>query len=172
LYSKLIRLCLVLTSLAPLFLSLAFVLFRNSGISFQSTTMGCVALFLFVGSFFCAKCGSKKLEVFSERIEGIKSADSKVFSFLLVYCLPFLIKNEPLPDYATCLYIAVIFGVILYNSNCLYFNPTLGIFGLHLYEIVLKNGSTCVLLSKQTLRGVPNEIQMVRLSEYVLMEKE
>ena len=171
-YSRLIRLFLVLTSLAPIFLSLAFVVFRGNGINKQVIVVFSIALLLFVGGFFCVKFGSKKLEVFSGKIEGIKSADSEIFSFLLIYCLPFLIKNEPVPDYIMCLYIAVVFGVILYNSNCLYFNPALGILGFHLYEIVLKNGTTCVLLSRNTFRGIPNEIQMLRLSEYVLMEKE
>jgi hypothetical protein len=172
LYSRIVRLAFVLTSLAPIFLSLAFVSYWKSGISIQTIIMTCMALVLFFGCFLFAGYGATKLEVFSERVEAIKSADSEVLSFLFVYSFPFLTKTEFLPNYPTSIYIAIVFGAILYNLNCLYFSPTLSILGYHLYEINLKNGITCVLLTKRTFRGVPNELRIVRLSEYVLLEKE
>jgi hypothetical protein len=61
---------------------------------------------------------------------------------------------------------------VIYNSNYIYFNPLLRLFGYHLLEVTTGNNETYFLFTDRTIRSVPlKNIKVVRIAEYVIMER-
>lgn len=151
---------------------MAFISFKQSSGCWIVLVWLISGLLILLLSLIIIKCAIAYLETFSEKLTSIKTADSEAVTFLLAYCLPLVGEALPLSDTSTSLYILVVLSSILYNSNCIYFNPLIRIFGYHLYEVVKENNVSCILLTRRTLRRVPSEyIKVVRLAEYVMVEK-
>jgi small neutral amino acid transporter SnatA (MarC family) len=67
-------------------------------------------------------------------------------------------------------FVAVIFFFIVQNSHAYHFNPLLGFFGYHFYEVGIEGGITYVLITKQNISDCKSITKVVQLTEYMIMD--
>jgi hypothetical protein len=68
------------------------------------------------------------------------------------------------------IFIAVIFFFIVLNSHAYHFNPLLGIFGYHFYEVTIEGNITYVLITRQNIADCKSISHVVQLTEYMILE--
>jgi len=169
-FSKLIKLIFVSTSLSPILLTLSFLSYhRHRAIEQALIFLGVALLLLFVclGIICLAK---KKLAVIPLPIIEIRNADAEILGFFLAYLIPFMGCSAIRYDLFNVIFIFAILGIVLWNSNHFHFNPLLGIFGFHFYEVKNSSNVTYILITKKTLLTTQS-FQVVQLANYLYLEK-
>ena len=168
--SKAAKLALVATSLAPICLTLWFVEFSKA----WNWQAGWV--YLLVAILLTLLCGGlvwlagKKLERLPVKIKAVKTVDKEIVGFLLVYLLPLINQTSNTISLPVLIFIAVIFFFIVQNSHAYHFNPLLGFFGYHFYEVTLEGDITYVLVTKQNIADCKSISHVVQLTEYMILE--
>jgi hypothetical protein len=109
--------------------------------------------------------------VFHERIATLERRDGDVMSYIASYLIPFV--AFPLGGWqqvAAILVFLAVLMVIYVNSNMIYINPMLNLFGYHLYEVTLEqNESSFYLISRH--RVARNEmVGFVKIGDTALLE--
>lgn len=178
------RLSLVGTSLAPICLTLWFVELSNAwdgkesviinianhwidGLAYLLAALFLGALCWGVIALSTSKYGLEKLPV---KIMAVKTVDKEIVGFLLVYLLPLINQNSNTISIPVLLFIAVIFFFIVLNSHAYHFNPLLGIFGYHFYEVTIEGNITYVLITRQNIADCKSISHVVQLTEYMILE--
>lgn len=163
---------LVATSLAPVFLTLAFIDWRQGQ---PAHCLGWLVLTLLIalstrGLLYLA---GKQLPLHNISIVSASSADREVIGFLIAYILPLALASGTTfeVDAWAIGYLVVLFGVVVWGTHSYDFNPLLGLLGYHFYEISNEDGITYVLITKRTLVSVRQVTQVAQLTEYVLLDK-
>jgi hypothetical protein len=180
--NKLIKLFLVLTSLAPVMLTYWFVEQSNSYNKSKSFFENCITNYK-VGYFYIITTlilvlffwliiylSKNKLEKMPIIIEEIKSADNESISFILVYLLPLASKIENSINIPVLIFISVLFFIIVFTSNSYHFNPLLNFIGYHFYEVKVQGGVTYVLLTRDSINSSKNINSVSLISEYTILE--
>lgn len=168
--TRLAKLALVTTAFAPILVTVAFVAYSRE----QFCPVGVYSL-LAAGSLillcWCIILTARaRLERLSFTVTSLKTVDQEVLGFVVTYLLP-LIAAEPLKfDVLTILFMTSIFFVVIYGTHSYHFNPILGIFGFHFYEVQTTGNITYVLLTKRDLRNTKNVSQVVQISEYMVLD--
>ena len=67
--------------------------------------------------------------------------------------------------------LTVLFVVVL-TTHSYHFSPLLGIFGYHFYEVSTPDRVTYVLITKRDMRSRKDVKRVVRLTDYMVMEKQ
>jgi hypothetical protein len=82
--------------------------------------------------------------------------------------------NQPEPEHhqpaSVLVFVAVIFFFIVYNSHAYHFNPLLGFFGYHFFEVTIEGDITYVLITRQNITDCKNVSQVVQLTEYMILD--
>lgn len=182
--NKAAKLALVATSLAPIFLTLWFVELSSvwetalpwshnftshwqAGSGYLlAALMLCVLCFSIVW-LAASRYGLERLPV---KIKAVKTVDKEIVGFLLVYLLPLINQSQNTISVPVLVFIAVIFFVIVYNSHAYHFNPLLGFFGYHFYEVTIEGDITYVLITRQNITDCKNVSQVVQLTEYMILD--
>lgn len=180
--NKVIKLFLVLTSLAPVLLTYWFVEQSNSYNNTKTLIENCIANYK-VGSFYIISTivlvavfwlilylSKNKLEKLPIVIDEIKSADNESISFILVYLLPLASKIENSVNIPVLIFISVLFFIIVFTSNSYHFNPLLNFIGYHFYEVKVQGGVTYVLLTRDSINNSKNIKSVSLISEYTILE--
>lgn len=168
--TKLAKLLLVLTSTAPILLTLAFVEYITK------TNWGIIIPLVVVVLLFTAFCfyvlsqAPKKLEVFKVDSISIKPADNEIVGFVLAYLVPILNASYNEVNFTLMGFIYTLFVVIAWNSNAYHFNPILGVLGFNAYEVTTKENITYVLLTRQTIRSNADVTSVCQLTQYMLLD--
>lgn len=168
--TKLAKLLLVLTSTAPILLTLAFVEYitkKNWGIIVPLVLL--VLLFT-TFCFYVLSQAPKKLEVFKVDSISIKPADNEIVGFVLAYLVPILNASYNEVNFTLMGFIYSLFVVIAWNSNAYHFNPILGVLGFNAYEVTTKENITYVLLTRQTIRSNADVTSVCQLTQYMLLD--
>ncbi|GAA6168299.1 hypothetical protein [Sessilibacter corallicola] len=168
--TKFAKLLLVLTSTAPILLTLAFVEYLT-----KKNWEIIIPLISIVGLFvcFCLYILSKapnKLEVFSLNSTSVKPADNELVGFVLAYLVPILNASYKEIDFLLMAFIYILFVVIAWNSNAYHFNPILGVLGFNSYEVTTRENITYVLLTKKTIRKNSDVCGVCQLTQYMLLD--
>jgi len=182
--NKAAKLALVATSLAPIFLTLWFV--ELSGVweaalpwshnltnHWQTGSVYLLTALILSGLCFAlvwlsaSRHGLERLPV---RIKAVKTVDKEIVGFLLVYLLPLINQSQSTISVPVLVFIAVIFFFIVYNSHAYHFNPLLGFFGYHFYEVTIEGDITYVLITRQNITDCKNVAQVVQLTEYMILD--
>lgn len=168
--NKVAKLSLVATSMAPIFLTLWFVSFSqqwdyHAGLNYLSAAV--LMALLCYGIIWLS---GKKLEKLPVRIKTVKTVDKEVVGFLLVYLLPLINQTNKVISMPVLTFVAVIFFFIVQNSHAYHFNPLLGFFGYHFYEVAIEGGITYVLITKQNISDSKSITRVVQLTEYMIMD--
>ncbi len=182
--NKLAKLALVSTSLAPICLTLWFVeissAWQNSVSWLDNLTSHWQAgsgylLAALILSGLCiglvwlsaSRYGLERLPV---RIKSVKTVDKEIVGFLLVYLLPLINQSQNTISLPVLVFIAVIFFFIIYNSHAYHFNPMLGFFGYHFFEVTIEGEITYVLITRQDITDCKAVSQVVQLTEYMILD--
>lgn len=109
--------------------------------------------------------------MFHERIATLDRRDGDVMSYIASYLIPFI--TFPLDGWqqiAAIIVFLLVLLVIYVNSNMIYINPMLSLFGYHLYEVTLENNASSFYLISQhrIVRG--EMVGVVKIGESTLLE--
>jgi MFS family permease len=168
--SKFAKLSLVATSLAPIFLTLWFVDFNKSwdwsdGLGYLIT-----AILLALACWILLLLSKTRLEILPLDINSVRTADNEMVGFILAYLLP-LIKETPIQvNPYLFAFIMVLLFIVVFTSNSYHFNPLIGFFGYHFYEVTISGGISYVLISRKNIRNCKSIKKVVQISEYMILE--
>jgi hypothetical protein len=180
--NKVAKLTLVATSLAPVCLTLWFVelskawdekltFFQNIAANWQ---VGCSYLVATASMsllcFLLIWLSGRNLEKLPVKIKAVKTVDKEIVGFLLVYLLPLINQENNSISLSVLVFITVIFFFIVQNSHAYHFNPLLGFFGYHFYEVTVEGDITYVLITKQNIADCKSISHVVQLTEYMILE--
>lgn len=182
--NKAAKLALVSTSLAPIFLTLWFVELSSAWETTLPWSDNVVANWMAGGSYLLAAlilsvlcfalvslaASQHGLERLPVKIKAVKTVDKEIVGFLLVYLLPLINQSQNTISVPVLVFIAVIFFFIVYNSHAYHFNPLLGFFGYHFYEVTIDGDITYVLITRQNITDCKNVSQVVQLTEYMILD--
>jgi len=180
--NKAAKLTLVATSLAPICLTLWFVEFSQAwntklsvienlaanwqvGIWYLITT-----LLMSLLCYLLIWLSGRKLERLPVKIKAAKTVDKEIVGFLLVYLLPLMNQTQSTISLSVLIFIAVIFFFIVQNSHAYHFNPLIGFFGYHFYEVTIEGDITYVLITRQNIADCKSITHVAQLTEYMIVE--
>lgn len=105
-------------------------------------------------------------------IKQVSTRSGETMSYLVSYLLPFLgVDLSQLNDAISMTILLVVIGIIYVNSHLIYINPVLNLFGFNLFEVETEEGKVCTLLSHHRYLKKGTQLGVVKLGNYVLMEK-
>lgn len=177
--SKLLEHVLVLTSISPVFLAMAFI----EVVSLQNKLCGIPWFFLWLLLLIMSFLISRIVVRFSERnlesmpitVRSVAPADKEVAAFLIAYLLP--LSNIITVNVWTEIFIVMLLYVAILTTSNYHFNPLLSIWGYHYYEITIESKDedhsqsyTYILMTKKTVRNCKDIKRVVQISDYMLME--
>lgn len=180
--SKLIKVLIVATSIAPILITYWFIdhanhwndtlsAIENIRTNWQIGLPSMIsAIVLFAGLIVIIRSSKKKLESVTIEIEEIKTADNESVAFILVYLLPLasgLNENFNLP---ILVFVSIVFFFFVMSSNSYHFNPLMNLIGYHFYEVQIKGGITYVLVTKKSIKSSKTIKQVQLLSEYMIID--
>lgn len=166
-FSKVIQVILVTTSLSPVLLTFWFKEFSKGWNFVEGIFYLITAVSLLIILKFIINVAKKKLEIIPISITEISNADNESIIFIFTYLIPLLAI-----DTYMVLFLLGLFFIIVFTTNLYHFNPLLGLLGYHQYEIKLKDGPTFILITKKTLINSKQIKNVVQLTNYILLEKE
>lgn len=182
--NRLAKLALVSTALAPICLTLWFVEISSAwqgeaqwaeNLAAHWLTGSGYLLAALVMSGFCfglvwlsaSRHGLERLPV---KIKSVKTVDKEIVGFLLVYLLPLINQSQSTISVPVLVFVAVLFFFIIYNSHAYHFNPLLGFFGYHFFEVTIEGDITYVLITRQNITDCKAVSHVVQLTEYMILD--
>lgn len=168
--NKAAKIALVSTSLAPICLTLWFVEFSKHWRWQQGWGYLLAAVLLTGLCFGLVWLSSRKLESLPVKIKAVKTVDKEIVGFLLVYLLPLINQTQNNISLPALIFIAAIFFFIIYNSHAYHFNPLLGFFGYHFFEVTIEGDITYVLVTRQNITDCKSIGRIVQLTEYMILD--
>ena len=182
--NKLAKLALVSTALAPICLTLWFVEISsawksslpfsdNLAAHWQAGSGYLLAALILSGLCFglvwlsASRHGLERLPV---KIKSVKTVDKEIVGFLLVYLLPLINQSQNTVSLPVLVFVAVMFFFIVYNSHAYHFNPLLGFFGYHFFEVTIEGDITYVLITHQNITDCKAVSRIVQLTEYMILD--
>lgn len=165
------KIFLVATSLAPIFLTIAFLEGR-AGNLIACLILLCAVLMLMWTTTGLLKVAKRQLEVLPIQLGSARNADREVIAFLVAYVLPLAFGGpEGLKVDALAVgFVVLIFAMVVWGSHAYDFNPLLGFLGYHFFEVETAEGITYVLITKRPIVSVRQVTKVVQLTEYVLLD--
>lgn len=182
--NKLAKLALVSTALAPICLTLWFVEISSEWQKevpwsenllahwYVGSNYLLAALILSGLCFGLVKLSASHygLERLPVKIKSVKTVDKEIVGFLLVYLLPLIKQSNDTISLPVLVFVAIIFFFIVYNSHAYHFNPLLGFFGYHFFEVTIEGDITYVLITRQNITDCKAVSQVVQLTEYMILD--
>lgn len=168
--SRLVRVLLALTAIAPLSISLAFQFARSKNYLWAG---GAFALCLCLGLLarLIISLASSRLEPLSAKILKAKSADKEVIGFFVAYALPMIFRGQSAsPDLTAWLFAAGMLLFVLWGTQSTQVNPVLGVLGFHFYEVETDGGITYLMITRRRINNVLTIKKIVQLSEFGILE--
>jgi hypothetical protein len=170
--NKAAKLLLVGTSFAPVFLTLWFSEFSKawepmSGIGYLLITVILIVLCLAI-----MRLSNKHLEKMPVQIQSISTSDKEIVGFILAYLLPLINRSAFDIDNKLLIFILALFFLSILTTNSYHFNPVLGFFGYHFYEVTIEGGITYILITRKNLTNTKKIKRVVQISEYMILEVE
>jgi hypothetical protein len=167
--NKLGKFILTLTSLAP-------ILGAMSMHSFATKSYWNAAGYLVLGGILVLLCLAllrrcKRISIQPFKTSKVKTADKEVLAFLVVYLLPIFTKDIFFSgELLTPIYVVLVIGTCVFNSNAFTFNPVLSALQYHFYEIESQSGITYLLITKDVLRRNDNDLEVREISDYIFLQ--
>ncbi|MEW6508803.1 MAG: hypothetical protein AB1432_13770 [Bacteroidota bacterium] len=165
-FSKLLELLMVFTSLSPVLLTLWFKEFSDHWNFVDGLVYLIIAIILWGFAFIILNVSRNKLQLLPVKIESISTADKEMVSFIFAYLIPLLEISYPL-----LFFLLGLFVFIVLTTHSYHFNPIFGLFGYHYYEVSIEGGTTFILMTKKTLMNTKQINSIVQLTDYILLEK-
>lgn len=181
--SRITKILLVATSLAPILLTYWFIdqvnsynhsinFFENVCCNYCHSIILLIITGILTGlCLFLMKKTKKDLESLPINVSEIKTADNESLAFILVYLLPLANQVTDQLNIAVLIFVGVLFFVTVSTSNAYHFNPLLSFLGYHFYEVKLESGVTYILISKDNITNCKKIKYVAQLTEYMIIDK-
>jgi hypothetical protein len=171
---KSMKMLLVSTSLAPALLVMAVDQFFEKGASQFFWQLVIIVACLVTIAAGVMVYMSRNAERMVLSVLKAKNSDKETLTFLLAYLLPVLIEHKYLftgfnPPTITMM---ILVSLAIYHSNAFDFNPLLGVFGYHFYEVEGEDAFPYLLISRNTLRKPTVDLKVVQLCDYTFLHVE
>lgn len=167
--NKFIKIILFLSSYSPLLFIFAL---QNP---FDNQYVQCILILIGILSIIILKFVLKQTqsnEGHWEKITQINLRDGESMSYIATYLLPFLALDFETIENIIAIFLLFFMLAILYmNSNLIYTNPILNIFGYHIYEVQIDQGATIILLSKKKQIMMNERIYITQLDNNIYIEE-
>lgn len=168
--SKLAKFLLAVTAFAPVLWMYAVVSFLNSNYLYTAVfSVGSIPLVLICERLL--NCAKNQLQSRKYYTTTIETADGEILSLLLIYLLPLITRNLATYNWLAWLAVTFFFCFVVTASYGYHLNPLLVIRGYHFYKVTEKNGISHILITKRRIYTSGENLRVVRLAEYVLIEK-
>ena len=157
------------TAIAPVALTYGWVAFQKG----ENVLTGISFIITIILVFFC-KCLMKYARSNNERMKfsivSVEAADRENMAFLLLYLLPLFTAQFDALNWEIWVPAILIFATVIATGYSYHFNPLLGILGWHFYKVATKEGITYVLITKKYLQNTLENIEVVQLTEYMVLD--
>lgn len=166
-----VRILLFLSSYLPLFFILSVLLFSKSWI----VSAACAAICAIgpLGLWGYVHRSRKRHQRKPACLRDYQRRDSEVMSYIASYVVPLAtVSLDLLPQMFILITFLLVLLILYVNSNMIYINPLLNLFGFHLYEIEIEGSdlSRYYLARKRLIRN--ETIYYVHISDEVWLETE
>lgn len=168
--SKVAKLMLTSTALAPVLLTYAWMAARSGAGEFAAIlAAGCAALVLICIAVLAY--AEKELEKIPFKVASVEAADREHMTFLLLYLLPLFTSDFDSLNWDVWVPAILVFAIVTATGYSYHFNPLLGIcFGYHFYKVGTEECVTYILITKKELRNVTTVLYVAQLTEYIVIE--
>lgn len=169
--SKVARLMLTSTAVAPVLLTYAWVAFQADERCLAAILLAACALLVLVclSLLWYAK---RNLERMRFAVTSVEAADRENMGFLLLYLLPLFTADITALNWQVWIPAIIVFGAVVATGYSYHFNPLLGLMGWHFYKVGTKEGVTYVMVTKKQLRNATEAIEVGQLTEYIVLDVE
>lgn len=165
--SKLLRILLTASSIAPTSFTVAFIGFinHNNTLLWSSLLIGLILCFLCIFIVFAyQKCG----ETLTKNISSLTPANKEITNYFLAYIFPLLGSESIFSNTYMTIFFYGCLSFYTFFSESYNFNPLLSLFGYRFYEAQDDTGVGFVLLSKQTIKSINGtEFKVRKLTDYI-----
>ena len=167
--SRLARLMLTATAIAPVLLTYAWVALQ-SGNSRMAVGLAVGSFALIVICWLLLRYARRNLERMSFRPTKIEAADRENIAFLILYLLPLFTAQFKDLQWNIWIPVILVFAAVVATGYSYHFNPLLGLMGWHFYKAETEEGVTYVLITKRQLRKAKEAVEIGQLTEYIVLD--
>lgn len=169
--NSLAKLMLTGTSLAPVALVYAWVLYSDGRTEVALGLVG-LALVLILVMVSLLKYCRKHLERSKFKVTSIEAADREYVTFILLYLSPLFTDQFGDLNWHILVPTMIIFVLVISTGYGYHFNPLLGLLGWHFYKVSTEEGVAYVLITKKELRSAKQCLTVGQLTEYIVIDIE
>ena len=167
--SKIAKLGLTITAIAPVLLAYSGVAFLKGDKVVSALLLGgFLSLFCLCLCLFCYV--KNHLEPMEFRASSVEIADGENIAFLMLYLLPLFTGRIVTLDWQTLLPPLIVFGMAVMAGYSYHFNPLLGFLGWHFYKAGTEEGVTYIIISKKQFCNINQTIEAGQLTEYIVVD--
>jgi hypothetical protein len=167
--SRVAKLMLTSTAIAPVLLTYAWVAFQ-SGDSCVAIILAAACVALVFICWLLLRYAKNNLERMSFKPVSIEAADRENMGFLLLYLLPLFTAQFDALNWNVWIPAILIFAAVVATGYSYHFNPLLGLMGWHFYKVGTAEGVTYVLITKKQLRNATDTVEIGQLTEYIVLD--
>lgn len=167
--SRVAKLMLTSTAIAPVLLTYAWVAFQ-SGDSCVAIVLSAACVALIFVCWLLLRYAKNNLERMSFKPVSIEAADRENMGFLLLYLLPLFTAQFDALNWNVWIPAILIFAAVVATGYSYHFNPLLGLMGWHFYKVGTAEGVTYVLITKKQLRNATDTVEIGQLTEYIVLD--
>lgn len=161
---------LVISSVSPVFLTYAFILWIENKSSKKIIIILLIVAIFVVISHFILSLSTKKLERLRFPITSIKTADANIFAFFIAYLFPFISLSSDKINELVLVFILLLFVFMILGTHSYHTNPILTFLGYHFYEVTTPENITYLLITKRDLRNTKQIDYIVQISDYMVLD--
>jgi hypothetical protein len=162
------RLLFTATAIAPVGLTYAWATYSTDSKSAAVAACGSIVLALLAVTFMrFAQKTFERVEIFPNSVEA---ADQENIAFLLLYLSPLFTSTFSQINWDVLLPTFLVFAAVVATGYNYHFSPLLGLMGWHSYKISDKSGVTYVIFTRRQMRATIDPLNVVQLTEYVLLD--
>jgi hypothetical protein len=170
-----IKFILFLSSYTPLFIILIIKNINFDKLSIIKNNLFVISLFiLIIVSNYALKLSIDQIKDMSPKSIEVKNVSQKTgdtLNYLVTYIIPFITLDSNSIRNITSLGVLLFFmGIIYTNSNLIYTNPILNLFGYKIYEVIDKNDNLIICISKKKYIKIDKPLKITNFSGNVYLE--
>ena len=129
-----------------------------------------VAIFLILISALFLFVVFSRLQKYTIKLTSAETADQENIAFLLLYVSPLFTGDIDTLNFSIAIPVVILFLIVVMSGNNYHFNPLLNMMGWHFYKVDTPDSVSRVLISRRSIRNVVNDVKVVQLTDYVIME--
>lgn len=157
------------TAIAPVAVVYAYALWIDDKTNLALYVLLAAAALILIAFLFIAYV-FVRLQRHTIKFTSAETADQENIAFLLLYVSPLFTDNVESLNFSIAIPVVILFLLVIMSGNNYHFNPLLNMMGWHFYKVDTADNVSRVLISRRSIRNVVNEVKVVQLTDYVIME--